>query len=483
MTATTQSDRDRNHRRTRIVATLGPASSSPEMIRTLLAAGVDVFRLNASHGIQTTGGPLIRTIRECAEAAGTHTAVLLDLQGPKIRLGTFPDGPVRLENGDAFTITVEEGPGNRLLACTSYAEFAKDVRVGDRVLLADGTVELVAIRSNGTEVQCQVVRGGMISDRKGINLPGTSVSAPSMTPKDFADLDFGLEQGVDMVALSFVRRAADVIRLRRHMEAKGCTAPIVAKIEKPEAWQRIHEILHVSDGVMVARGDLGVEVALEHVPHIQKGIIEMAREHGRFVITATQMLESMIESAVPTRAEVSDVANAVYDGTDAIMLSGETATGRYPVEAVRTMSEIASATEAHAVLPSLPLLETAHPELREIVADAACRAAGMAGAKAIAVFTVSGSSAHLIASRRPPVAVFSFTATDSVARQLSVWYAITPVVTPELHTVDEMLAWMDRTLLERGRVAPGQHILFVAGDQPQAPGATNTIKIHTVAGR
>jgi len=230
MTPTTQADRDRNQRRTRIVATLGPASSSPEMIRTLLAAGVDVFRLNASHGIQTTGGPLIRTIRECAEAAGTHTAILLDLQGPKIRLGTFPDGPVRLENGDPFTITVEEGPGNRLLACTTYTEFAKDVRVGDRVLLADGTVELVAIRSNGTEVQCQVVRGGMISDRKGINLPGTSVSAPSMTPKDFADLDFGLEQGVDMVALSFVRRAADVIRLRRHMEAKGSTAPIVAKI-------------------------------------------------------------------------------------------------------------------------------------------------------------------------------------------------------------------------------------------------------------
>ena len=481
MTATTQSDRDRNQRRTRIVATLGPASSSPEMIRTLLAAGVDVFRLNASHGIQTTGGPLIRTIRECAEAAGTHTAILLDLQGPKIRLGTFPDGPVRLENGEPFTITVEEGPGNRLLACTTYAEFAKDVRVGDRVLLADGTVELVAIRSNGTEVQCQVVRGGMISDRKGINLPGTSVSAPSMTPKDFADLDFGLEQGVDMVALSFVRRAADVIRLRRHMEAKGCTAPIVAKIEKPEAWGRIDEILHVSDGVMVARGDLGVEVALEHVPHIQKGIIDKARQRGRFVITATQMLESMIECAVPTRAEVSDVANAVYDGTDAIMLSAETASGRYPVEAVRTMSEIACATETHAVLPSPPLLESAHPGHREIIADAACRAAGMAGVKAIAVFTVSGSSAFLIASRRPPVPVFAFTTTDSIARQLSVWYAITPVVAPELHSVDQMLAWMDRTLVERGRAAPGQHILFVAGDQPQAPAATNTMKIHAVA--
>jgi pyruvate kinase len=481
MTATAQANRDRNHRRTRIVATLGPASNSPEMIRTLLAAGVDVFRLNASHGIQTTGGPLIRTIRECAEAAGTHTAILLDLQGPKIRLGTFPEGPVRLENGDAFTITVEEAAGNRLLASTTYAEFAKDVRVGDRVLLADGTVELVAIRSNGIEVQCQVVRGGMISDRKGINLPGTSVSAPSMTPKDFADLDFGLEQGVDMVALSFVRRAADVIRLRRHMEAKGCTAPIVAKIEKPEAWGRIDEILHVSDGVMVARGDLGVEVALEHVPHIQKGIIDKARQRGRFVITATQMLESMIECAVPTRAEVSDVANAVYDGTDAIMLSAETASGRYPVEAVRTMSEIACATETHAVLLSPPLLEAAHPGHREIIADGACRAAGMAGVKAIAVFTVSGSSAFLIASRRPPVPVFAFTTTEGIARQLSVWYAITPVVAPELHTVDQMLAWMDRALVERGRAAPGQHILFVVGDQPQAPAATNTMKIHAVA--
>jgi pyruvate kinase len=470
-----------DHRRTRIVATLGPASSSPEVIRTLIQTGVDVFRLNASHGIQQTGGPLIRTIREAAAEAGTHTAILLDLQGPKIRLGTFPEGPVRLIAGETFTITVEEVPGNGLMACTTYAEFARDVRGGDRVLIADGAVELAVIRSNGTEAQCQVVRGGMISDRKGINLPGTTVSAPSMTPKDFADLDFGLEQGVDMVALSFVRRAADVIRLRRHMEAKGSDAPIVAKIEKPEAWGRIDEILHVSDGVMVARGDLGVEVALEHVPHIQKGIIEKARKCGRFVITATQMLESMIESAVPTRAEVSDVANAVYDGTDAIMLSAETATGRYPVEAVRTMSEIACATEQHAMLSSLPLLETAHPELREIVADAACRVAGMAGVKAIAVFTVSGSSAHLIASRRPPVPVFSFTTTDGVARRLSIWYAITPVVTPELHTVDEMLASMDQTLLERGRVTPGQHILFVAGDQPQASRATNTMKIHTVA--
>jgi pyruvate kinase len=470
-------------RRTRIVATLGPASSTPEMIRQLIRAGVDVFRLNASHGIQQTGGPLIGTIREAAAEAGRHTGILLDLQGPKIRLGTFPDGPVRLENGDLFTITVEDVPGNRDMASTTYAEFAKDVRAGDRVLLADGTVELTVLRTNGMEAQCQVVRGGMISDRKGINLPGTAVSAPSMTPKDFSDLDFGLEHGVDMVALSFVRRAADVIRLRRHMEAKGSMAPIVAKIEKPEAWGRIDEILQVTDGVMVARGDLGVEVALERVPHIQKGIIEQARKRGRFVITATQMLESMIECAVPTRAEVSDVANAVYDGTDAIMLSGETATGRYPVEAVRTMSEIASATEEHAKLPTLPLPETAHPELREIVADAACRAAGMAGVKAIAVFTVSGSSAHLIASRRPPVPVFAFTATDRVARQLSVWYAVTAVVTPEFHTVDAMLGWMDQTLLERGRVAPGQHVLFVAGDQPQAPAATNTMKIHTVAGR
>ncbi|HTP89442.1 MAG TPA: pyruvate kinase [Bryobacteraceae bacterium] len=470
-------------RRTRIVATLGPASSSPEMIRDLIAAGVDVFRLNASHGIQQTGGALIRLIREAAAEAGTHTGILLDLQGPKIRLGTFPEGPVKLENGDPFTITIEEVPGNRERACTSYAEFAKDVRAGDRVLLADGTVELVVIRTDGIEAQCQVVRGGMVSDRKGINLPGTPISAPSMTPKDFSDLDFGLEQDIDMVALSFVRRSADVLRLRHYMESKGRSVPIVAKIEKPEAWSRIGEILKVTDGVMVARGDLGVEVTLEHVPHIQKGLIEQARNHGRFVITATQMLESMIESPVPTRAEVSDVANAVYDGTDAIMLSGETATGRYPVEAVRTMSDIADATEEHATLPALTPPRDVHPGLREIVADAACRAAAMAGVKAIAVFTVSGSSAHLIASRRPPMPVFAFTATDRVARQLSVWYAVRAMVTPEFHTVDAMLGCMEQTLLQHGRVSPGQHILFVAGDQPQAPTATNTMKIHTVAGR
>ena len=485
MATPTQNPRPKSHdpRRTRIVATLGPASSSPEMIRELIAAGVDVFRLNASHGIQETGGELIRTIREAAAAAGTHTGILLDLQGPKIRLGTFPEGPVKLENGDLFAITVDDIPGNRERACTSYAEFAKDVRVGDRVLLADGTVELVVLRTDGVEAQCQVVRGGMISDRKGINLPGTPVSAPSMTPKDLSDLDFGLEQGMDMVALSFVRRSADVLRLRNYMQAKGYAVPIVAKIEKPEAWSRIDEILNVTDGVMVARGDLGVEMELEHVPHIQKGIIEKARNRGRFVITATQMLESMIESPVPTRAEVSDVANAVYDGTDAIMLSGETATGRYPVEAVRTMSDIASATEEHATLHALQPPDTAQTKLRDIVADAACRAAAMAGVKAIAVFTVSGSSAYLLASRRPPMPVFAFTATDRVARQLSVWYAVHAVVTPDFHNVDAMLGCMEQTLLDHGRVSPGQHILFVAGDQPQAPTATNTMKIHTVAGR
>ena len=327
---------------TKIVATLGPACDS--LLAQLLAAGVDVFRLNASHGTREEHRTRIEAVRALARETGTFPAILLDLQGPKIRLGEFEGGCCELQTGASFTITTERIMGNVHRASTSYASFATDVRPGDTILLADGSLQLRAISSDGTAVVSEVVRGGPLSNHKGINLPGCVLSTSSLTDKDLRDLEQGLHAGVDFVALSFVRSAADLLVLNRCLEEFGVSIPVIAKIEKPQAWDKIEAILDASDGVMVARGDLGVEMALEQVPLIQKAIIRR-RAQGRFVITATQMLESMIEQPTPTRAEVSDVANAIYDGTDAVMLSAETAVGKYPVEAVQFMARIATETE------------------------------------------------------------------------------------------------------------------------------------------
>ena len=296
----------------------------------LFEAGVNVFRLNVSHGTQEDHARRIQAVRRISSETGLHVGILLDLQGPKIRLGTFQNGGCALEDGSLFTLTTQPVEGTSEIASTSYPEFARDVKPGNRVLLADGALELDVLSTDGIAVRCRVVRGGWISDRKGINLPGVAVSTPSLSKKDVADAHFGVEQGVDFFALSFVRTGKDVLRLRHLLEEADATQPIVAKIEKPEAWQNLDSILEESDGIMVARGDLGVEMALEKVPIIQKAIIERSRYYGRFVITATQMLESMVEHPLPTRAEVSDIANAIYDGTSAVMLSAETSTGKYP---------------------------------------------------------------------------------------------------------------------------------------------------------
>src|SRR5689334_1927230 len=329
---------------TKIVATLGPATDAPGVLQQMLDAGVDVFRLNASHGEQDQHAARITAVREAARQAGIHAGILLDLQGPKIRLGRFENGGCVLATGGQFTITTEQLLGSPERACTGYGRFARDVKTGDRILLADGAVELRALDSDGTNVRTEVIHGGAVGDHKGINLPGVKVSIPSLTEKDLADLHFGLNSGVDIFALSFVRTAEDVLGLRDRLG--GRPVSIVAKIEKPEGWQNIEPILDVADGVMVARGDLGVETSLEKVPRIQKSIIRRARRKGRFVITATQMLESMTEHPAPTRAEVSDVANAIYDGTDAVMLSAETSVGKYPVEAVGYMARIAREAES-----------------------------------------------------------------------------------------------------------------------------------------
>lgn len=466
---------------TKIVATLGPTSDSPEIIRQLFEAGVDVFRLNASHGTPEDHVRRIRMVRQLSDELNAHIGILLDLQGPKIRLGKFEGGKAYLETGSEFVITVEDALGNSKRASTSYSDFANDVREGDRVLLADGSVELQVLSSDGVSARCRVVSGGWVGDRKGINLPGVQVSTPSLTRKDMVDLQAGLEAGIDFVALSFVRKPNDVLRLRLYLEEKDAHLPIVAKIEKPEAWQNLDEILEESDGVMVARGDLGVEMALERVPFIQKSIIERARVHGKFVITATQMLESMIEHPYPTRAEVSDVANAIYDGTDAVMLSAETSAGKYPVEAGRMMERIAREVENSVRRQGFKdPPHRSNPTQAEIVADAAYRAARAANAAAIVVFTASGFSARLVARYRPPVPIYAFTHSAATARQLSLIFGVFPVLVPQLMSTDEMLMQMDRMLLERKALKPRDTVVFVAGQPIGRPGSTNLMKLHRI---
>ena len=462
---------------TKIVATLGPSTDAPGILEKFLAEGVDVFRLNASHGNQASHAARIAAARAASATVGAHAGILLDLQGPKIRLGRFENGSCTLETGAFFTITTEQIIGNSERASTGYARFGLEVQTGARILLADGAVELAAVESDGTEVKTVVVSGGEIGDNKGINLPGVKLSLPSLTEKDLADLHFGLNAGIDMVALSFVRTADDVVALRARLG--GRPVPIVAKIEKPEGWENIEPILNVADGVMVARGDLGVETALEKVPRIQKSIIRRARRKGRFVITATQMLESMIEHATPTRAEVSDVANAIYDGTDAVMLSAETSKGKHPVDAVRIMSRIA--TEAEESIRNKGFQEPPHapsPSSAEVLADAAYHAAKESGAAAIVVFTSTGSSARLVSRYRPPVPVYAITPHDTTARQLSVSYGVFPVLAPDVSSTDEMLAQTDRVMVEKRYLKNGELVVFVAGQPVGRAGTTNLMKLH-----
>ncbi|MCC6389909.1 MAG: pyruvate kinase [Bryobacterales bacterium] len=466
---------------TKIVATLGPSSRSGQAIHDLIVAGVNVFRINASHARTGEISDLISAVRKIAGELGTNTSILLDLQGPKIRLETFENGQCVLEKGAEFTITTESVAGTCRRASTTYKEFATDVKPEDRILLADGSVELRALSSDGVQVLCEVVAGGPISDRKGINLPGVKLSTPSLTKKDMADLREGLQAGTDFVALSFVRVREDVLRLRHFLDENDASIPIVAKIEKPEGWENFDSILGESDGVMVARGDLGVEMAVEKVPAIQKEIIRKARRKAKFIITATQMLESMIQSPFPTRAEVSDVANAIYDGTDAVMLSAETSVGQYPVEAVRMMARIANETEISVRRKGFPPLHPV-PGMTDpqIIAHVAIEAAQLVNATAIVVFSASGSSGRLLSSYRPPVPVYVFTHTHEVARQITVNFGIRPVVAPQLGSTDEMLSQVDKMLCERRSLKPKDTVVFVAGQPIGRKGTTNMLKIHRV---
>jgi pyruvate kinase len=468
-------------RNTKIVATVGPASRSPEMLQGLLDAGVDVFRINASHGTFGDHSAAIRLIRELAAKSGSTPAILLDLQGPKIRLGDFEGGAATLEKGARFSITVEPILGNAHIASTTYTSLARDVQPGNRVLLADGAVELRALETTQTTVLFEVIDGGTIKNHQGINLPGVRVSIPSMTEKDIADLEFGLSQNVDLVALSFVRGPADVVGLRQRLQRLGKKVPIVAKIEKPEALDNLDGILDETDGVMVARGDLGVELALARVPGAQKTIIEKARIRGKFVITATQMLESMILKSTPTRAEVSDVANAIFDGTDAVMLSAETASGQIPLEAVRMMANIALEAESFAV--QRPFQEPPlgpQPTDAEIIAEAAYHCALSASVKAIVVFTTSGSTARLIARFRPHVPLFAFCETTEVARELAVIYGVHTISPVRVKSTEEMLEVSDLKLLPEAWSHIGDSVVIVAGAPFGEAGSANLIKLHRV---
>lgn len=468
-------------RATKIVATLGPSTDAEQVLRKLFEAGVDVFRLNASHGTQEDHARRIASVRALSAEYKVHAGILLDLQGPKIRLGTFKGGGCYLNDNAIFTITTEKVEGTADIACTSYADFARDVKPGDPVLLADGSVQLRVLSTDGIAARCEVVSGGPVSDRKGINLPGVQISTPSLSKKDVADAHFGVEQKVDFFALSFVRQARDVLRLRHLLEEADAKQPIIAKIEKPEAVQNLDSILDECEGLMVARGDLGVEMALERVPFIQKAMIEIARKKGKFVITATQMLESMIEHPLPTRAEVSDVANAIYDGTSAVMLSAETSAGKHPVEAVRVMARIACETESALKDRGFPdVWQNEQMSIPEIIADAAYHSARSAHVVALAVGTTAGGSARLLARYRPPVPVYAFTCDEQVARQLSIIWGVDSIIAPAFHETDSMLQWMEAALIESGRVKPGDSIVFVAGQPVGLRGSTNMLKLHRI---
>jgi len=469
-------------RRTKIVATIGPATGEPDRLRALVEAGVDVMRFNFSHGTREEHRRWIQLVRRFSAELGRPVAILQDLQGPKIRVGELRDHrPVVLEEGSEVVIGAhtEEGTAQRL--SVTYPELVREVRTGDRILLADGELELAVTSVGPQEVRARVVRGGLLEEHKGINLPGVTLRAPALTDKDVEDLRFGLEAGVDFVALSFVRRAEDVARARELMERLGRTVPLVAKLEKAEAVDHLEEIMQASDGVMVARGDLGVELAPERVPTLQKHIIRRANELGIPVITATQMLESMVDHPRPTRAEASDVANAILDGTDAVMLSAETAVGRYPLEAVRMMDRIA--VEVEAASPQLYQAPRQHDRrlgIAEAVAAAACRLSHDLRAKAIVVITRSGRTAQLVSKNRPAEPIVALTEDEAVARGLCLWWGVHPVVIEFREDTDAMLTHAEEELLRRGLVEPGD-VLVVTGSAPIiARGRTNFVKVHRV---
>ncbi|HSK27060.1 MAG TPA: pyruvate kinase [Jiangellales bacterium] len=466
-------------RRAKIVCTLGPATSSEERIRALVAAGMDVARLNLSHGSYREHEERYSVVRRVADDTGRAVGVLVDLQGPKIRLGTFADGPTELVNGERFVVTTRDVPGTAELCSTTYQGLPGDVRSGDRILVDDGRLSLQVEEVTDTDVVTRVVEGGPISNNKGLNLPGVAVSVPALSGKDVDDLRWGLRLGADMIALSFVRSAADMADVQRVMDEEGIRVPVIAKIEKPQAVENLDEIMEAFDGFMVARGDLGVELPLSDVPLVQKQIVERARRKAKPVIVATQMLDSMISASRPTRAEVSDVANAVLDGADAVMLSGETSTGRYPVETVATMATIVQTVEDHG-LDRVPALTTPPRTKGGAITRAAADVGGLLGARYLVAFTQSGDSARRLARLRSSIPLLAFTPVPSTRSQLALTWGVETFLVPEVSHTDDMVEQVEHVLLESGRCEPGDLVVIVAGSPPGIPGSTNAMRVHRI---
>ncbi|OLC15006.1 MAG: pyruvate kinase [Candidatus Rokubacteria bacterium 13_1_40CM_69_27] len=471
---------------TKIICTIGPASSSAEQLERLAAAGMDVARLNFSHGTHAEHAEVVRRIRQGEERWGRPVAILQDLQGPKVRLGTFGvggGGRVDLEQGKVFTLTAQPVVGTAERASLSHPEYLREVRPGDQIWMDDGLIQLQVEETTADGVRCRVTAGGRVSDHKGISLPHVPLPVSCLTDKDKEDLRFGIRQGIDFVAISFVRSPADIGEVRKFLHDQGADLPIVAKLERQEVIAKLSGILTMVDAVMVARGDLGLDVPLEEVPHIQKEVIRQARAAKVPVIVATQMLESMVTHLRPTRAEVSDVSTAIFDGADAIMLSAETATGRYPVEAVQVMARIAERAEQAVLRGERPRRHREGVGFPEAISDAAATAAHVLGARAIVAFTQSGFSARLISQERPDVPIIALTPFVGVQRRLALSWGVSSRLIRKVETTDEMIEEVEATLLGDGSVRTNDVIVIISGSPMWVTGTTNLLKLHRVGER
>lgn len=472
-------------RRSKIVCTLGPAVDSFEKLKSLIEAGMNVARFNFSHGSHEEHEERYHRLRKAAEDSGQAVGVLADLQGPKIRLETFANGPVELRRGDEFTITTEDVEGDRTICGTTYKGLPGDVSKGETILINDGNVSLQVVEVDGPRVRTIVIEGGVISDHKGINLPGVAVNVPALSEKDVEDLEFALRLGCDMVALSFVRNAHDVVDVHRVMDRVGRRVPVIAKVEKPQAVENMDEVVAAFDAVMVARGDLAVEYPLEKVPMVQKQLIEKCRRNAKPVIVATQMMESMIENSRPTRAEASDVANAILDGADAVMLSAESSVGRYPIETVRTMSKIVRAAEEELLSRGLqPLVAGRKPRTQGgSVARAACEMADFLDGRALVAFTKSGDTARRLSRYRAAQPIIAFTTEPETRNQLALTWGVETYVVRYAHHTDEMVEICDAEVTKLGRYQPGDTLIITAGSPPGVPGTTNMVRVHHLGGQ
>ncbi len=474
-----------NDRRAKIVGTLGPASSNETTFRELVRAGLDVARLNFSHGTQPEKLKLIEMVRKVAAEERKPICILGDLQGPKIRTGRLKNRiPVQLKTGQSITITPRDIPGTATLITTTFPTLAENLEPGARILLSDGLIELRVLNIPGEDVECEVINGGLLGEHKGINLPGIAVRVPSLTEKDESDLEFAVKSGVDAIAVSFIRTAEDVSLVKQLIAALGADTWVVAKLEKPQAIDNLESILEVTDGVMVARGDLGVEMPPEKVPAIQKHVIRRAAEHRKPVITATQMLESMIENPRPTRAEASDVANAVYDGTDAVMLSAESAAGKYPIEAVKMMAKIVIETELHK--PGISLHNGQPNHVRLSVAETICESMAHAAEDldlaAIAVFTETGATARQLSKYHPKPPIYALSSIESVINRMNLLWGVHPVKCAKAHTAEQMVD-MAEELLEQGGYARPQDIVGIVAGTRTKSGSTNFLRLHILGDR